>query len=92
MRVLIRRFDGLIRDGIILAEIGPVLRVAVPGADDAVEFRGDSGIWVGEDGEPVQIDFGAATDGWDMLAIASKPPLAPGRFAASFKSARPFVN
>ena len=44
--------------GALLSESEGTLRVAVHGADDALEFvRAANGAWVSEDCEPVEIEF-----------------------------------
>ena len=55
MRLLIRYRGGECRQAITLAGIGDRLRVAMPGCDDAVEFRWADGKWLTEGGEPVEI-------------------------------------
>jgi hypothetical protein len=55
--MLIRRSDGRILAGIILALAGSYMRVAVKDEDDVVEYRLLSGRWVSEDCEPVTFEF-----------------------------------
>jgi len=42
-------------DGIVLAACGLVIRVAIPGCDDATEFSCRGGKWISEDSESVEI-------------------------------------
>ena len=68
-------------DGIVLATFGPVIRVAIPGCDDAAEFLCRGGRWFSEDGELVEIDFAAsgdADDGLNDRAADADRPERPG--------------
>ena len=59
MRIRITKWTGSQSDGIVLATCDSIIRVAVPGCDDSVEFSHRSAHWFSEDGEPVEIDFAA---------------------------------
>ena len=55
MEIMIRALNGTAVPGVVVARFGPIMRVAIPGCDDAVEFRLADGTWRSERGEPVQI-------------------------------------
>ena len=56
--MIIRDDNGASMEGITLWQAGGMMRVAVRGRDDAVEFvRALNGTWVSEDCEPVRIEF-----------------------------------
>ena len=57
MTLLIRFTNGKELQGVMLALWSEMVRVAVKGADDAVEFRLINQTWVSEDCEPVTIQF-----------------------------------
>jgi hypothetical protein len=57
MLMQIINFTGSLQQAILLAAGLDMLRVAIPGQDDAVEFRRVGGLWFGEADEPVLIDF-----------------------------------
>jgi hypothetical protein len=59
----IHRADGHRIEAALLARYQHAVRVAVPGGDDAVEFKEWNGTWISEDCEPVRIDFD-----WDERA------------------------
>ena len=67
MRLLIRHLNGYGMDAILLAAMENRLRVAVPGRDDAMEFRYLEGHWISEAMEPVEIEESPDMDeiGWD---------------------------
>ncbi len=54
---------------LVLAAIGGRLRLAVPGYEDAKEYRWSDGNWLTEASEPVWIDFEPA----DVLFESSLP-------------------
>jgi hypothetical protein len=62
MRLLIRYFDGSTHAAVLMGAIGTRLRVAVPGHDDAIEFRRAGDHWLAENGDPVEIEFHAAPE------------------------------
>jgi len=41
----------------VLSTCGTIVRVAIPGCDDSVEFSYRGGQWLSEEGEPVEIEF-----------------------------------
>ena len=49
--------DGITIDAWPLSTEGDMLRVAVPGQDDVRVFRQVDGIWLSEDGQPVQLTY-----------------------------------
>jgi len=49
--------DGLRQQGLILALDRTALRIAVPGADDPVQFNLVSDAWVAEDGRRATFEF-----------------------------------
>ena len=51
------RADGIRIEAALLARYQHTVRVAVRGADDAVEFNEWNGTWISEDCEPVWIEF-----------------------------------
>ena len=60
MQLLIRSLDGSVRAAILMAIRGGLLRVAIPGCDDAVGFRWTHGHWLAENGDAVDIQFDVA--------------------------------
>jgi hypothetical protein len=60
IQIKITGWTGSRCDGIVLATYGSVIRVAIPGCDDAAEFSCRGGQWFSADGEPVEIAFPAA--------------------------------
>jgi hypothetical protein len=78
MQIRITRWTGSRCAGIVLAVHGSVLRVAIPGCDDAVVFSLRGGQWFREDGEPVEISFRDTEDADDAIASASKYETAQG--------------
>ncbi len=75
MRIRIIKWVGGQAEGIVLSTFGSMIRVAIPGCDDAVEFSNRGGYWFSEEGEPVEIEFPASeartgdmvSDGWTDL-------------------------
>ena len=57
MMLLIRFNNGKVLQGVMLAIWSQMVRVAIRGAEDAVEFRLISQTWVSEDCEPVTIEL-----------------------------------
>ncbi len=57
MRLAVRFADASVQLAIMLATIGNRVRAAVPGRDDAVEFRLKDGQWFDEAGNLVTIEF-----------------------------------
>ena len=55
--MIIRYADGTAIEAVLLARDGNSIRVAPRGGDDVAEFREHNGTWVGEDCEPVSIEF-----------------------------------
>ena len=55
--MIIRYTDGTAVEAVLLARDGNSIRVAPRGGDDVVEFQDHNGTWVGEDCEPVSIEF-----------------------------------
>jgi hypothetical protein len=49
--------NGRVLHGVVLAFGDRLMRVAVKGSDDAVEFRLVSQVWVSEDCEVVKLEF-----------------------------------
>ncbi|MBZ5579265.1 MAG: hypothetical protein LAP40_22105 [Acidobacteriia bacterium] len=47
---------GKRREGVLLAASANQMRLAVRGLGDAVELAWQQGKWVGEDGEPVEVE------------------------------------
>jgi hypothetical protein len=68
MRILIRYSDATVQAAMLLAAIGPRVRAAVPGCDDALEFRRTNERWVAEDGRAVEIEFDVAADRSEWIA------------------------
>ncbi len=56
MRLIIRYPHGP-KPAIVLATIGPRIRLSIPGCDDAVEIRLADNRWLAEDGTPIEVDF-----------------------------------
>ena len=57
MHIRITNWTGTNSDGIVLSVRGLVLRVAIPGCDDSVEYYYRGNQWFAENHEPVQIEF-----------------------------------
>jgi hypothetical protein len=64
IRIRITRWTGSQTDGFVFAACGPIIRVAIPGHEDAEQFWCRDGYWYSEDGEAADIDFFAA-EGYD---------------------------
>ncbi|SPE34767.1 hypothetical protein SBA6_40052 [Candidatus Sulfopaludibacter sp. SbA6] len=60
MRIRIIRWTGSESDGIVLSTCGSIIRAAIPGCDDAVEFSYRGAHWFWEDVEPVELEFPTA--------------------------------
>jgi hypothetical protein len=58
MKMLIHYLDGRQEPALLLAAGRDVVRVAIPGCDDSVEFRLHAGHWWSETSDPVDIEFG----------------------------------
>ena len=64
--------NGRVLQGVVLAFGDRLVRVAVKGADDTVEFRLVNQVWISEDCEVVRLDFAeplaqAVRDEADMM-------------------------
>jgi hypothetical protein len=68
MRILIRYSDATVQAAMLLAAIGPRVRAAGPGCDDALEFTRTSERWLAEDGRAVEIEFDVAADRSEWVA------------------------
>lgn len=55
--ICIRYNNGRVLQGVVLAFGDRLVRVAVKGSDDAVEFRLIKQVWVSEDCEVVELQF-----------------------------------
>jgi len=60
MTMLLHYGDGRVLEGILMSLRGNQMRVAVKGADDVMEFRLESGVWISECCEPVTFGFPTA--------------------------------
>ena len=60
----IKYSDGRTIEGVILASGDGAMRVALKGADDAVDFAFMAGTWVSDDGEPIVIEYA-----WQQHAV-----------------------
>jgi hypothetical protein len=56
MHLTIRHFDGRLVDSIILAVSADRMRIAIPGSEDTIELALRQGVWLTENGEPVEIE------------------------------------
>jgi len=56
-RMLVRYRDGSIREGLVLALEGGVLRVAIKDGEDAFAFRLVNDTWMSEDNKPARFEF-----------------------------------
>jgi hypothetical protein len=65
MRLLIRELDGSARTAMFLGVVGNTLRVALPGSDDAVEYRWAGNQWRDESGTLVEIEFDTSEEAFD---------------------------
>ena len=68
MRILIRYSDMTVQGAMLLAAIGPRVRAAVPGCDDALEFTRTGEQWLAEDGRAVEIEFDVAANRSEWIA------------------------
>jgi hypothetical protein len=71
MRLLIRHCGGSVYCGMLLAVAGCRLRVALPGCNDATEYRWAGGVWCDESGATVDIEFDPADSMGQPLRQAS---------------------
>jgi hypothetical protein len=55
--------DGRVLQGVVLAFGDRLVRVAVKGSEDAVEFKLVNQVWVSEDCEVVRLDFADLSQG-----------------------------
>jgi hypothetical protein len=55
--MLVRYWDGSIREGLVLALEGGVLRVAIKDGKDAYAFRLVNDTWMSEDNKPARFEF-----------------------------------
>ncbi len=62
MLLKITTWAGHKLDGALLVVSGPMMRVAISGYDDAVEFRLRGGQWFSADGEFVEIEWRGTED------------------------------
>ncbi len=78
--MIVRYNDGRTAEAVLVSRTGDSIRVAMPGAEDFVEFREIHGVWVSEDCEPVAIDFAleqiAATPAVSLADCICPPELA----------------
>jgi len=80
MFMLIRRPDGSVRKGIVLARTRTWMRVAVVGVSDTLELRLCGPHWCDESGEPVPFVFtnlagsGTAANWLRLQQAAVRPP------------------
>lgn len=70
VRTRITTLTGSQCDGIVLSTSGSVIRVAVPGCDDAKEFCWQGRQWYSEDGDSVEIEFFAIEESEPDFASA----------------------
>ncbi len=56
-RITIKYLGGKTIEGVVLALYGTMMRVAVQGSDDTVQFTFIHGTWASEDFGPVEIQF-----------------------------------
>ena len=57
INMTIKYGDGRSVQAALLKLAGDLMRVAIQGADDVTEFQKINGVWVGEDCEPVKVEF-----------------------------------
>ena len=67
--------DGSMREGVIVTLRGTVMRVAVQGSDDALEFRLWNGSWMSENGESVSFAFPLGRSGHETFRDAARTVL-----------------
>jgi len=81
VRMLIRYFDGSVRSAMLLAAVGTSLRAALPGCEDASEYRWAGGAeWRDQGGATVGIEFDAGGEAFEREwrhRAASRPVDAP---------------
>ena len=66
--------DGRRMEGMLLTIGRDHMRLAVPGQEDAVEFRLVDGYWVAEDGERIELESVITNGESDSDAIAAERP------------------
>jgi hypothetical protein len=71
--------DGSSIEAMILNLTGRVLRVAVPGGEDVLEFKLVNGIWLSEQSEGVTFDFPFGGFGHKEFDTALREVLRPAR-------------
>jgi hypothetical protein len=86
MRILIRYSDATVQAAMLLATIGPRVRAAVPGCDDALEFTRTGELWSAEDGRAAEIEFDVAGDAAEWIAAynAAAPMDSAGGFEMAY--------
>ena len=55
--MIIHYTNGQSIEGLLLAQTGNTLRIAVPGENDVLEFTRIGGMWVSQTCEPARIEF-----------------------------------
>jgi hypothetical protein len=70
--MLVRNANGATQPGIILALLGPIMRVALKNSDDVEEYRLVNQTWVSGHCEPVTFEFPLGV----FEAIGMMPPAA----------------
>jgi hypothetical protein len=86
MRILIRYSDTTVQAAMLLATIGPRVRAAAPGCDDALEFTRTGERWSTEDGRAAEIEFDVAADAAEWIAAynAAAPMDSAGGFEMAY--------
>jgi len=56
MHLILRFADGHRAEALLLAKTANTMRVVLHGLNETVEFRNQSGLWVGDDGMRVTIE------------------------------------
>ena len=77
MRIRITTWTGAQSEGILLSTCGSIVRVAIPGCDDSVEFSYRGAHWFSESGEPMEIEYPAQDDGHDLATALNPKPSDP---------------
>ncbi len=83
MQIQIETFSGSILDGVVLTISGTVMRVAISGCEDVVEFRFRGGIWFWEGRAPVEIQIHEKPGGYGPEWFSSLIPVTPARWGAA---------
>ena len=84
--MVIRHWNGLVEEAILLSAKRNLIRTAIPDRDDVVEFRCAGGHWLCEGDQPVEIDFDPESELDRFLEELALRGLDPGLCFRDFES------